>query len=198
VNKLNNESELIAKVLISNDQQAFSQLVKYYQQAVRQYCRRLCAPDISLADDIAQETFWQAYQKLNLFSGKGKFQGWLFRIAYFQFLQHLRKFKKARSLTDDDGNIDDIAVVGHAQQVTNNRDIEAAMTHLKTNERTCLTLQFSFGYSQTEISEILQMPLGSVKSHSKRGKDKLSEIFQLAEQRSDSITAKHININGAA
>lgn len=190
MNKLNNESELIAKVLISNDQQAFTHIVEYYQQAIRQYCRRLCAPDISLADDIAQETFWQAYRKLKLYSGKGKFQGWLFRIAYFQFLQYLRKQKKTQSLTDDDGNIDDIVVNGHAQQVTNNRDIEAAMTHLKANERICLTMQFSFGYSQAEISEILKMPLGTVKSYSKRGKDKLSEIFQLAEQK--------ININGAA
>ena len=64
------------------------------------------------------------------------------------------------------------------------------MTHLKANERICLTLQFSFGYSQTEISDILKMPLGSVKSHSKRGKDKLSEIFQMAEQQ--------VNINGVA
>jgi len=190
LNKLNNENELIAKVLINNDQQAFTHIVEFYQQAVRQYCRRLCAPDISLADDIAQETFWQAYRKLKLYSAKGTFQGWLFRIAYFQFLQYLRKYKKAHSLTDDDGNIDDIAVLGHAQQVSNNRDIEAAMTHLKANERICLTLQFSFGYSQTEISDILKMPLGSVKSHSKRGKDKLSEIFHLAEQQ--------VNINGVA
>jgi RNA polymerase sigma-70 factor (ECF subfamily) len=190
VNKLANENELIAKVLISNDQQAFSLLVKHYQQAIRQYCRRLCAPDISLADDIAQETFWQAYRKLKLYSAKGSFQGWLFRIAYFQFLQYLRKYKKAQSLTDDKGNIDDIAVLGHAQQVSNNRDIEAAMTHLSTNERICLTMQFSFGYSQTEISNILSMPLGSVKSYSKRGKDKLSDIFQLAEQ--------NITIDGVA
>lgn len=198
MNNLTNQSELIAKVLISNDQHAFSQIVKHYQQAIRQYCRRLCAPDISLADDIAQETFWQAYRKLKLFSGKGKFQGWLFRIAYFQFLQHLRKFKKAQSLTNDDGNIDDIEVIGHAQQVTDNRDIEAAMTHLKANERICLTMQFSFGYSQTEISEILQMPLGSVKSYSKRGKDKLTEIFRLAENRAKQTADKKVNINGAA
>lgn len=187
---LTNENELIAKVLISNDQQAFTHIVEYYQQSIRQYCRRLCTPDISLADDIAQETFWQAYRKLKLYSGTGTFQGWLFRIAYFQFLQYLRKHKKTQSLTDDEGNIDDIAVLGHAQQVTNSRDIEAAMTHLKANERICLTMQYSFGYSQIEISEVLSMPLGSVKSYSKRGRDKLSEIFKLAEQ--------HPNINGAA
>jgi RNA polymerase sigma-70 factor, ECF subfamily len=194
LNSLPNESELIAKVLISNDQRAFSLLVKHFQQPIRQYCRRLCAPDISLADDIAQETFWQAYRKLKLFSGKGKFQGWLFRIAYFQFLQYLRKTKKQQSLTSDDGTIEDIEVLGHAQQVSDQRDIEAAMTHLKATERICLTLQFSFGYSQTEICEILQLPLGTVKSQCKRGKDKLSYIFKQAERK----TEINNSLNGVA
>ncbi|MEW6984542.1 RNA polymerase sigma factor [Colwelliaceae bacterium 6471] len=173
MSSLTNESELIAKVLISNDQQAFSQLVKHYQSPLRQYCRRLSAPDHSLADDIAQETFIQAYRKLNLYAGKAKFQSWLFRIAYFQFLQHLRKTKVYDEL---DG---DAAYISPDLLGADKRDIESAMVKLKASERACITLQYSFGYTHEEISEILDVPTGTIKSHIKRGKEKLSALLNV-------------------
>jgi len=170
--KLNNESELIAKVLISQDQQAFSLLVKHYQSPLRQYCRRLCTPDQALADDIAQDTFWQAYKKLNLFSARASFQTWLFRIAYFQFLQHLRRQKNYQELDED------LGTECQAGQIMDKHDIETAMCQLKTSERACITLQYSFGYTQEEISDMLDTPLGTVKSHIKRGKEKLTALLQ--------------------
>lgn len=172
---LNNESELIAKVLLNNDKQAFNKIVQYYQQAVRQYCRRLSAPDHSLADDIAQDTFIQAYKKLAMYQGTGKFQGWLFRIAYFQFLQIVRSKKKFEELPED------ISTADHSEVALQNRDLEFAMSRLPTNERTCITLQYSFGYTQQEISEILDMPLGTIKSHSKRGKERLIQLLDYPE-----------------
>ena len=178
------ENELIAKVLISNDQQAFSQLVKYHQQSVRQYCRRLCAPDISLADDIAQETFLQAFRKLNLYQargkehGRGKFISWLFSIAYFQFLQYLRSKKHYQELNDQH------LVPDNSEQLNYEMDIEAAMAQLSPDERSCLTLQYTFGYSQAEISDMLNRPLGTIKSYCKRGKEKLALLLNTTtEQR---------------
>jgi len=172
-----NENELIAKVLVGNNQQAFSQLVKYHQQSVRQYCRRLCAPDISLADDIAQNTFLQAFRKLNLYQergkehGRGKFISWLLSIAYFQFLQHLRAKKTYQELDEH------YLTPCNSEQLNHEMDLEMAMTQLSVNERSCLTLQYTFGYSQGEISEMLETPLGTIKSYSKRGKDKLSLLL---------------------
>jgi len=180
---LNNESELIAKVLLNNDKQAFSEIVQYYQQAVRQYCRRLSAPDHSLADDIAQDTFIQAYKKLSMYQGTGKFQGWLFRIAYFQFLQYLRSKKVTEELSEE------ISIPDNNEHALQSRDLESAMSQLPTTERTCLTLQYSFGYTQQEISEIIEMPLGTIKSHCKRGKEKLTLLLNLPE--------KNINDNNA-
>lgn len=168
---LPNESELIAKVILNKDSHAFSQLVAYYQQPLRQYCRRLCAPDISLADDIAQECFIQAYRKISLYSGSGKFQSWLFRIAYFEFLQQLRRAKPADEYEESPDNVDQHNIS------MNQRDLEQAMTMLSTDERTCLTLIYSFGYTQRECVDILDMPLGTIKSHCKRGKEKLSDIL---------------------
>ncbi|MCJ8318689.1 MAG: RNA polymerase sigma factor [Colwellia sp.] len=190
-----NENELIVKVLIGNDQQAFSQLVKHHQQSVRQYCRRLCAPDLSLADDIAQNTFLQAFRKLNLYQergkehGRGKFISWLLSIAYYQFLQHLRAKKTYHELDEQQ------LTPCNSEQLNHEIDLEAAMTLLSANERSCLTLQYTFGYSQSEISEMLKIPLGTIKSHSKRGKDKLS--FLLNAKTGDNQDSNPI-ITGAA
>ena len=172
---LTNEAELIARVLMDKDQHAFSLLVKHYQCQIRQYCRRLCSNDVTIADDIAQETFIQAYKKIALYQGRGKFIGWLFRIAYFQYLQMLR----ARKLYDE---FDDSCASNNAEQdfshdLNRQQDLEKALEQLSLNERTCVTLQFSFGYSQAEIAEMLDMPLGTVKSYVKRGKDKLAYIL---------------------
>jgi RNA polymerase sigma-70 factor (ECF subfamily) len=173
---MSNESQLIAKVLIDNDQQAFSALVRHYQLPLRQYCRRLCAPDHALADDIAQEAMIQAFKKLSLYQGKAKLQSWLFRIAYFQFLQYLRKQKHHDELHDN------IAMVDTREGVNNSKDLEWAITQLNEKERACITLHFSFGYTHDEISKILQLPLGTVKSHVKRGKDKLTHLLALNDK----------------
>lgn len=169
-----NENELIAKVLIGNDQHAFGLLVKHYQQSVRQYCRRLCFPDVALADDIAQETFLQAFRKLNLYQSKGKFISWLLRIAYFQFLQHLRKTKLTCELDEELDGINDANI---AESIGRARDLDAAIAQLTVHERNCITLQYSFGYTQEQISEMIEMPLGTVKSHIKRGKNKLARLL---------------------
>lgn len=185
---LENESELIAKVLLNDDKAAFGKIVEYYQQAVRQYCRRLSSPDYSLADDIAQDTFVQAYKKLAMFQGTGKFQAWLFRIAYFQFLQFLRSKKP------NDELFDDISSPDHSETTLHQLDIEKAMKQLATNERVCLTLQYSFGYTQQETSEILDMPLGTIKSHCKRGKEKLSQLLNLSRKHEDKSKLTNSNV----
>lgn len=192
------ENELIAKVLIGNDQQAFSQLVKHHQQTVRQYCRRLCAPDISLADDIAQDTFLQGFRKLNLYQergkehGRGKFISWLLSIAYFQFLQYLRAKKSYQTLDDQH------LTPCNNEQLNHELDLESAMAKLSINERSCLTLQYTFGYSQAEISQMLAIPLGTIKSYSKRGKDKLSILLNADDDSSDNSESNKPIITGAA
>ncbi len=180
------ESELIAKVLLNKDQRSFGLLVQRHQQVIRQYCRRLSAPDFAIADDLAQETFIQAFKKIQLFQGKGKFVSWLFRIAYFQYLQYLRSVKRFDLLDDNEYAAQDSA------DLTTTSDLEKAMIQLKVNERTCITLQFNFGYTQEEIAGLLDLPLGTVKSHIKRGKDKLAQILQVSSDSSPK------NINGAA
>ncbi|MBT7583258.1 MAG: hypothetical protein HN572_09865, partial [Kordiimonadaceae bacterium] len=83
-------------------------------------------------------------------------------------------------------NIDgeEIAELSHsslnADDIVDKIDVENAFHSLKKNERSTLTLCYSYGMSHSEISEIMDMPLGTVKSHIARGKETLRKILMPA------------------
>src|ERR1035438_5183166 len=74
------ETRLIARVLAYDDRHAFSELVRQHQSAVRGFLRRLTGGRHALADDLAQETFIEAYRNLGRFHGESAFAAWLFGI----------------------------------------------------------------------------------------------------------------------
>ena len=76
------DADLIARVLANDDQHAFGELVRRHQSSVRGLLRQLTRTDVSLADDLAQETFLRAYKNIRSFRGEARFFTWLYRIAY--------------------------------------------------------------------------------------------------------------------
>lgn len=164
-----NDNELIARVISGGDQHAFATLIKKYQVAVRQFLRRLAAGDQAIADDIAQEAFLRCYQKLNTFLGKSSFSTWLHKIAYNCFLKHKQKVYHRYEVVGFDFSILEATV----SDVEKDLMIERLMRGLDLTERTCITLSVSAGMSHQEICVVTELPLGTVKSHINRGKQKL-------------------------
>ena len=162
------DMELAARVAGSDDQAAFQQLVQRHQAAIRGFLRRLLAGDHGTADDLAQETFLLAYRKLPAWRASGSFSSWLHTIAYRQFLQHLRKHGRQQVVAEPpDGGFDP----------TPSMDAEILlpllMRQVSAEERACLTLAYAAGMSHPEIVDITGLPLGTVKSHISRGRQKL-------------------------
>jgi len=147
-----------------------------HQAKIRSYLLRLCR-NYDLADDIAQETFLTAFHKLNSYKGEGNFSGWLFRIAHNCFLQHLRKTKRRAEITDQYGSQQELQNEQYESISTEQMDLEQAIAQLNPDETATITLCHSYGFSHREVSDILDMPLGSVKSNISRGKSKLREIL---------------------
>ena len=77
------------------DRHAFARLVRAHQSRVRLQLRRLTQGDAALADDLAQETFVQAWLHLREFRGDARFATWLHRIALSRWLQHARRDRRA-------------------------------------------------------------------------------------------------------
>lgn len=141
---------------------------------VRAQLRRLLHGDDPRADDLAQETFLLAWRKLHQFRGEARFSTWLYRIAYSCFLQFRRKRSSAGE--DIDGDVPDRRT--SPRGVAELRlDVARAMRCLSAAEQIVLLHVVQIGLSHDEAAYVLAMPLGTVKSHARRGKDKLRALL---------------------
>jgi len=158
----------------AGDAAAFAVLVRLHQSALRGFLRRLTRGDHALADDLAQDTFLEAHRKLAQFQGSGSFSGWLHAIAWSRFLMETRK-RKLEPLDDDfaetQGAVPEPASVARL-------DLESAFAHLRPAERAALTLCFAVGMAHEEAAATLGMPLGTLKSHVARGREKLKILLK--------------------
>ena len=159
-------------MLTREDQHAFAELVRRYQSPVRAFLTRMARGDAHLGDDLAQETFLKAWRKLHTYRGSAPFSTWLFGIAFNEFRTVARQRKE---LTVDD--IDELPVEA-TQPAADSRsglrlDLTEALKRLHSNERAAILLCCQNGLSHEEAAVALDCPLGTVKTHVLRGKEKL-------------------------
>jgi len=172
--------QLVAQVVAVQNKPAFSELVRRYQSPLRNYLRHL-TNNHATADDLAQETFIKTWEKAHTFSGKGSFKAWLYKVAYNQFLQGLRKIKRDR-ITDISEEQASVVEFQHAAKLDENApDLNRFLEVLNPNERMTMVLAYAHGMSHAEISEVSGLPVGTIKSHINRGKHKIQETFDLKE-----------------
>ena len=156
---------------VFHNKRAFDQLVRKYQSPVRRFFLNQTLGDEQLSDDLAQETFLKAYLNITKFRGLSSFSTWLMRIAYNVFYDDVR----ARKQTEDvDTSISALRQSASAGDSNLKMDIYAALALLKPDERTCITLQLIDGYPIDQISKITGVPENTVKSHLRRGKEKMT------------------------
>lgn len=165
---------LIARVLLADDRRAFEQLMRRHQGMVRAQLRRLAHGDVAWADDLAQETFLLAWRKLHQFRGEARFSTWLYRIAYTCFLQARRKQSSAVEAMEIDAP-DAQASPRDAAELR--LDVERSMRRLSAAEQVVLLHVVQLELGHDEAAYVLAMPLGTVKSHARRGKEKLRALL---------------------
>ncbi len=171
------DANLIDRVLYDDDLNAFNELVRRHQSAVRGLHRRLTNGNETLSDDLAQITFIRAYRSLGKFRGKSKFGTWLYRIAYNVFLSEVRRSRPHLQMELDEA-IQEDAQPSHSNKVSLKQDLEDAMKRLTKPERAALFLCYNEGLSHEEAAGALHLPLGTIKTHILRGKAKLRRYLK--------------------
>jgi RNA polymerase sigma-70 factor, ECF subfamily len=159
----------LAALAAAGGRAEFGELVRRHGAGVRGLLRRMGA-DPATADDVAQDAFLRAFESIAEFRGEGAFAAWVKRIAARLYLKRRRKDgalvleaeprepePEARPFADAAGRI----------------DLDEALRVLSPAERLCVSLCYGAGLSHTEAAESLAIPVGTVKSHVKRGLDKL-------------------------
>jgi len=164
------DRELVARVVVDDDRHAFATLVRRHHGAVRAFARRL---DNNSADDTAQTAFVLAWKHLHTWRGEGELKSWLFKLTYRAFLTDARRAHRRRETSDDDVDLGSTA----APDVAERRDVAQALAKLRDEERAALALCFQEGLTHDEAARVLDMPLGTLKSHVARGKEKLRTML---------------------
>ena len=165
---------LVTQVAVFRNKKAFDQLVRKYQSPVRRFFLNQTLGDEQLSDDLAQETFIKAYVNITKFRGMASFSTWLMRIAYNVFYDEVR----SRHQTEDVDTSVTVARQTVSATDTLKMDIYAALALLKPDERTCITLQLIDGYPIDQISKVTGIAENTVKSHLRRGKEKMANYLK--------------------
>jgi RNA polymerase sigma factor (sigma-70 family) len=153
---------------------AFALLVGLHQQQVRAFLRRACG-NWAEADDLAQETFLTAWQKMAGFHGASTLRSWLCGIAWHKLQTARRGWARASRIraelpaaeTFDDSS----------SRAGQRLDLERALATLPLDQRAAVALCLAAEFSHAEAAEALRLPLGTVKSHVARGRAKLLEAL---------------------
>ena len=177
---------LVTQVAVFRNKRAFDQIVRKYQSPVRRFLLNLTLGDEALSDDLAQDTFLKAYLNIGQFRGQASLQTWLMRIAYNVFYDYKRKAPSnlaAPSNLPPLGEASAAENYGAAASPSGGRlegalDIHRALSLLRSEERTCITLQLIDGYAIDEIADITGLPANTVKSHLRRGKERLATFLK--------------------
>lgn len=161
----------LAAQAAAGDRRAYGELVRRHGSAVRGLLRRMGA-ESATADDLAQDAFMTGFEQVSEFRGEGTFGAWIKKIAARLYLKRVKR--EARLIFSDNVEpLEEISIRDASGDAASRIDLDEALKSLSRGERLCVSLCYGADWSHGEAAEALNIPIGTVKSHVKRGLDKL-------------------------
>lgn len=179
-----NDTEIIAKIK-NGDNSEFEKLITRYTRMVFSLSYRLLR-NAEEANDLTQEVFFRAYRFIDKYNPEFKFSTWLVRITYNLFKDRFKArqvpIAQLARVDEDERPEEQIAdkSAGPDERVENrlkSKEIISIINRLPLNYKSVIVLYFWGDYSYEEIAEILEIPVGTVKSRLKRAKEFLLEKY---------------------
>jgi RNA polymerase sigma-70 factor (ECF subfamily) len=186
------DKRLIAEC-VAGRSAAFGELVLRYQDRLYNTVYRLL-DNADDAQDVVQDAFIHAYQSLASFKGDSLFYTWLYRIAVNTAISWRRKQRSVLRLQfDSDGGSGrepaDVSAgnqPGHAlEQVEEERRVQVALNRVSTEHRAVLILKDMEGQKYESMAEILQVPIGTIRSRLHRARLELRQVLEQMDQASE-------------
>lgn len=171
------------KEVLKGDQEAFGEIVELFKDKVFQICYRMLG-NRHEAEDIAQEAFVRAYVNIHSFNLNKKFSTWLYRIATNLCIDRIRKKKPDSFLDEEVAGTDGLNLYSQIAAEGKSPDSEVETMELQEivqreilklpdKYRIVIVLRYMDDLSLKEISEVLDMPLGTVKTRIHRAREAL-------------------------
>lgn len=183
----NGDALLVART-VAGDQAAFELLVIKYQRRVERLIGRMVR-DVDLVEDIAQETFIRAYRALHQFRGDSQFYTWLYRIAVNTAKKFLLDLKRDPTITQtamQSSDEEDETFYARHEPTTDETPesllaakeiamvVNEALAALPADLKQALTLREMDGMSYEDIAELMNCPMGTVRSRIFRAREAVS------------------------
>jgi len=174
------DDALLIEEALEGDSEAFGQLVRKYQDRLYNTLAHMvgCRTE---AEDVTQEAFVQAYLKLDTFRQDSKFYTWLYRIAFNTAVSRRRKKRVEMSIEQgrellgeepvEEGESPEDRLLRHEQA----QQVHAALAELNEEHRAILVLREMDGCCYESIAEVLDVPIGTVRSRLHRARSQLRE-----------------------
>jgi len=166
----------------AGDRVAFEQLYRSHCDRIYALCWRMCGGDRALAEDMVQEAFVRAWNKLHLFRGDSKFGTWLHRLTVNVVLSDRRiRVKRLQREQEFSADLERVLVGEKNVFAGLRKDLEAAIAGLPERARTVLVLYDIEGYQHNEIAEITGMAVGSSKAQLHRARKLVRDVLKDSE-----------------
>jgi RNA polymerase sigma-70 factor (ECF subfamily) len=169
---------LIVALARTGDRGAFAELVRRHQPWIRNLMRRCCG-DASLGDDLAQQVFLKAMGDIRRLREPKKFKAWLQRLAINVWRKHARKHDPLKNAEEGADELGEELADDHRTHDSPSvaLDLEGALATLAAPVRLCVVLAAHEGLTHDEIASRTDLPLGTVKSHIRRGTQRLQHLL---------------------
>lgn len=178
---LSDEKLVIA--INNGDSKAFSELYDRYNERLLYYFYRMLGKDKELAQDFLQELFYKVIDKTHLFNPQKKFSTWLFSIAHNMCKNEYRN-RNVRSVIEAVENTD-IFFANEEEYIGETIGVEQVfdcLAQFNEEQQTAFLLKYREGLSIDEISEVLNLPIGTVKSRLFYTRKKIQQQLQSSAQ----------------
>ena len=172
------------------DVEAFARIVEVYQDQLFTLSFRFLSSAVE-AQDAVQETFMRVYVNLPRYNGNYKFSTWIYRIATNVCIDRLRKRRVEQSLDAASDNADDLSGAMHERLASSSltpeevllrgetcNEVQRALADLPTAYQTVLLLRYIQELSLQEISDILHVPVTTVKTRIHRGREAMKALLR--------------------
>lgn len=181
---------LLASRIAKGDVAAAEELVRRHQNCVRGFLHAVCY-DRQAVDDLAQETFLRALAAAGRYDPQYPMRGWLMTIARRLSINHGEKTKRRRpepgvelnQLSDRKHDAPGSQLEQDEQQDLTRGLIDQALTKLTEPQRTTIVMHYQQGLALDQIAGLLDMRLGTVKSHLHRGRKRMRELLEPQAER---------------
>ena len=184
------DQEILTLIREGSQESGFQSLVDAYKTMVYNIIYQM-VNNPSLAEDLSQETFLRVWRGLPHFRAQAKLSTWIYRIAMNVTYSELKLKKHRVAKLSIDGNpqteevptlVDDsMSPEEQLEREEASKRVRQALTRLPDRYRMALNLYYFVGKSYEEVAEVMEIPLGTVKTYIHRGKGQLAEILHPTE-----------------